>query len=97
MYAFQKKRQTAGHIRQIGLMSEPNMMTNSELIDWLKENSSGVYRPAREAADRMQRMDKALRDMLHCEFTEDNCADLSIASRRVRSAARKALTPCTDE
>lgn len=31
-------------------------MNDQELIDWLKENSSGVYRPALEAAERMQEM-----------------------------------------
>jgi hypothetical protein len=29
------------------------MKTNAELIKWLRDNSSGVYRPSNEAADRL--------------------------------------------
>ena len=29
-------------------------MNNSELIQWLRDNSSGVYRPSAEAADRLE-------------------------------------------
>lgn len=31
-------------------------MTNDELCAWLRANSSGIYRLAAEAADRMERM-----------------------------------------
>ena len=31
-------------------------MTTPELIQWLRDNSSGVYRPARDAADLLARM-----------------------------------------
>jgi hypothetical protein len=29
------------------------MKSNAELIKWLRDNSSGVYRPSNEAADRL--------------------------------------------
>lgn len=29
------------------------MKTNAELIKWLRDNSSGVYRPSNEVADRL--------------------------------------------
>lgn len=33
-------------------------MTTSEITKWLRENSSGVYRPAAEAADLIERLQK---------------------------------------
>ena len=35
-------------------------MTNPELTKWLRDNSSGVYRPSREAADLIDRLDREL-------------------------------------
>jgi hypothetical protein len=35
-------------------------MTPQELTKWLRENSSGVYRPAAEAADLIDRMTAAI-------------------------------------
>lgn len=47
-------------------------MTNEELIQWLRDNSSGIYRPSEMAADRMEAMIKAL----------ENCvSDLSTMPR----------------
>lgn len=49
-------------------------MTTPELTKWLRENSSGVYRPAAEAADLIERMEKLFRQVLPewaDEVTED--------------------------
>ena len=35
-------------------------MNNDKLCKWLKENSSGVYRPAAEAAERIKELEDAL-------------------------------------
>lgn len=35
-------------------------MNNDDLCKWLKENSSGVYRTAAVAADRIKELEKAL-------------------------------------
>jgi hypothetical protein len=44
-------------------------MTTPELTKWLRENSSGVYRPAAEAADLIERLQKLssalLEDLQH--------------------------------
>ncbi len=42
-------------------------MRSHELKQWLRNNSSGVYRPAREAADYIDRLEAALR------FIRDEC------------------------
>lgn len=31
-------------------------MTNRKLIEWLRQNSSGIYRPSAEAADLLERL-----------------------------------------
>jgi hypothetical protein len=35
-------------------------MTNDELKKWLRENSSGAYRPAREAANLIERQEQQI-------------------------------------
>jgi hypothetical protein len=35
-------------------------MTNEELKKWLRDNCSGIYRPAAEAADRIGELEKEL-------------------------------------
>ena len=67
-------------------------MTTDELIEWLKENSSGVYRPALEAANRLEQMQTYLKMMSDCDLNDSNCASLDVASRRVRGIARMALS-----
>jgi len=66
-------------------------MTTKELIFWLRENSSGIYRPAKEAADRMETMERALLQLSECNLTEANCASLELASKRVRNVAKAGL------
>lgn len=38
-----------------------------ELCAWLRENSSGIYRPAAEAADRIERLENALKTIIKIE------------------------------
>lgn len=66
-------------------------MEIKELIQWLRDNSSGVYRPAREAADRLETMERTLRQMAECDLNESNCAGLDVASKRIRNLANAAL------
>jgi hypothetical protein len=66
-------------------------MTNKELAKWLRENSSGIYRPCCIAADRLERMEFALRQLAECHLTEENCASLEVANKRVRNIANNAL------
>ena len=35
-------------------------MNNDKLCKWLKENSSGIYRPAAEAAERIKELEETL-------------------------------------
>jgi hypothetical protein len=35
-------------------------MNNKELCKWLVDNSSGIYRPAKEAADRIKMLEEVL-------------------------------------
>lgn len=35
-------------------------MTSPELCQWLRDNSAGIYRPAAEAADRIEELERAL-------------------------------------
>ena len=55
--------------RQHPLVSLLNFMKTHELTKWLRENSSGVYRPAAEAADLIERLQKLssalLEDLQH--------------------------------
>ncbi len=37
-------------------------MTTSELTTWLRDNSSGIYRPARDAADRLEELVRQLEE-----------------------------------
>jgi hypothetical protein len=39
-------------------------MTKQELCEWLRANSSGIYRPAAEAADTIERLDALCREMI---------------------------------
>lgn len=39
-------------------------MTNQQLKNWLRENSSGIYRPSSEAADVIEQLEKALKNCL---------------------------------
>ncbi len=39
----------------------------------------------------IQALRRALEHFTHCEFTDENCANLEIASRRIRTMARAAL------
>ncbi len=66
-------------------------MEINELIQWLRDNSSGVYRPAAEAADRLERMSAALELLKNVNLSEDNCADFKVANRRIRNIAATAL------
>lgn len=66
-------------------------MTTKQLIQWLRDNSSGVYRPSAEAADKIERMESALRQLSKCNFTDENCAGLDIANKRIRNIANLGL------
>lgn len=62
-----------------------------KLIKWLQQNSSGVYRPCLEAADRLERMERALLIFSKVKLTESNCASFDMANRRIHSIALAAL------
>lgn len=66
-------------------------MTTSELCRWLRDNSSGVYRPALEAADRLEQMERALTDLSKCKLSEENCASFEVANLRIHNAAQRGL------
>lgn len=40
-----------------------NQMNDKELCQWLRDNSSGVYRPSAQAADRIESLNKELIDL----------------------------------
>ena len=66
-------------------------MKIKELAQWLRDNSSGVYRPAREAADRLERMERVLRQFSEVNLTNDNCASFEVANKRIRNLALEGL------
>lgn len=66
-------------------------MNDTELIQWLAENSSGVYRPCRDAAGRIEYFRSILQQFAECDLNDDNCASLEVASKRIRNLARRAL------
>jgi hypothetical protein len=43
------------------------------------------------AADRLERMENALQQLSACNLTEENCANLDVANRRIRNIATLAL------
>lgn len=66
-------------------------MEIKELIQWLRDNSAGVYRPAKEAADRMETMERALRQLSECELSDDNFVGWDVTNRRIRNITKAGL------
>jgi hypothetical protein len=66
-------------------------MNTKDLIEWLRNNSSGAYRPAAEAADRMEAMLHALQTFAACDLNEHNCSGFHVANSRIRNIAFNAL------
>lgn len=52
---------------------------------------TGFYVQAAVVLDEHQRMIDALLQFAECDLNEGNCANLEIASRRIRNIARRAL------
>lgn len=48
-------------------------MTTPELTKWLRENSSGDYRPAAEAADLIDRLVEVMRGAVACSEHQKDC------------------------
>lgn len=68
-------------------------MTTEELVDWLRDSAYERLDHRLLAADRLERMDFALRQIAECNLTEENCASLEVASKRVRAIANRGLKP----
>lgn len=45
------------------------MMTRTELCAWLRANSSGIYWPAADAADEIERLEAALCEIANADMT----------------------------
>ena len=78
-------------------------MTQHQLIEWLRENSSGVYRPAAEAADLIERMRSWIEetgkqhDICNFYILEevcDGCACSRQINRRSDRYPSNPSTPC---
>ena len=41
--------------------------------------------------EHMSRLESALEQFAHCDLNESNCADLNVATKRIRNVAREAL------
>lgn len=52
---------------------------------------TGFYIQAAVVLDEHRRMVEALRQLSECNLTDDNCAGLDVANRRIRNIARRAL------
>lgn len=52
---------------------------------------TGFYIQAAVVLDEHRRMVEALKQMAECNLTDDNCAGLDVANRRIRNIARRAL------
>ncbi len=67
-------------------------MTNDELKKWLRDNSSGVYQPAREAAERIEMLEAALRAcVLEMRYSRESGQPIS-PDRREFAMAKRALS-----
>jgi hypothetical protein len=64
-----------------------NEMFFSHFPDWNKDSD-----PVAVLADRIGKMKSSLEQLAECNLTEENCASLEVASRRVRNIARTGLT-----
>jgi hypothetical protein len=72
-------------------MAEINKyMEIKEIIERLRSHTAD-YRPAREAADRMETMERALLQLSECNLTEENCAGFEVANAHIRNVARAGL------
>ena len=49
-------------------------MNDKELCQWLRDNSSGVYRPSAVAADRIEELLEALNEILEVDHSESEDA-----------------------
>jgi hypothetical protein len=58
-------------------------MTNKELVQWLRESAYESLDDRLLAADKLERMEFALRQLAECHLTEENCASLELASHQV--------------
>ena len=73
-------------------------MTLNDLCAWLRANSSGVYRPAAEAASQIEMLAVALTDIMgdmkdheiaaETGFCEKDCARIAFARERARQLMR---------
>jgi len=63
-------------------------MTTQELIVWLRQNSSGIFRPAAEAADRLEELERELAAMTE-QFNRalDDSAEIKAYGNAVIDAA----------
>ena|ERR1039457_6711938 len=52
---------------------------------------TGFYIQAAVVLDEHRRMVEALKQLSECNLTDDNCAGLDVANRRIRNIARRAL------
>jgi ribosomal protein S7 len=52
---------------------------------------TGFYIQAAVVLDEHRRMVEALRQLSECNLTDDNCAGLDVANRRIRNIARRAI------
>jgi len=73
-------------------------MTLNELCAWLRANSSGVYRPAADAASQIEMLAEALTDIMagmkdhdiaaETGFYEKDCARIAFAREQARQLMR---------
>ena len=64
-------------------------MEDAELIEWLEENSSGIYRPAYDAAQRIKQLKEDIRTAMHkIDMNEDS--DSMIAYDILKSSHNQA-------
>ncbi len=64
------------------------MLEQKELCEWLRNNSSGIYRPAAEAADEIERLQKAW------DSSFKQALDKGQQAARLRDALNDLLNDC---
>lgn len=70
-------------------------MSNEELTQWLRDNSSGIYRPAAEAADLIEQLAESKRrdDIL----TAAMCEIYATVQGRSTQSIERIVKGCRDE
>lgn len=66
--------------------------TATELLKIMREQwmADAQSKKIREQEDRIKRLEEAFTELEQCNLTDENCANMDVATRRIRNFARRA-------